>query len=95
MWKVRILPFSPDRHRIPTGDTVMALKTAILFTFLGVVAQVLAHGNHQTPGFTYLGCFKVDLAAFTNPMVFSDGALTPEACQQACRGYQLAAVFQE
>ncbi|KAK0389044.1 hypothetical protein NLU13_2620 [Sarocladium strictum] len=44
-------------------------------------------------GFTYHGCAVVDLSSLGNPLVFSDSILSPEACQKACQGHEVAALF--
>lgn len=45
--------------------------------------------------FHYQGCAEVDLSHFTDPIVFSDGLLTHDACQLACEGQAYAALFAE
>ena len=43
--------------------------------------------------FHYHGCAKVDLSGFGDAITFSDGMLTHDACQAACEGHSIAALF--
>lgn len=45
--------------------------------------------------FHYHGCAEVDMTGFGDPITFSDGTLTHEACQAACVGHSIAALFPE
>ncbi|KND86992.1 hypothetical protein TOPH_08357 [Tolypocladium ophioglossoides CBS 100239] len=68
------------------------MAVALVLAILGV-ANVLAQLDHSTSAFTYHGCSSVDVSCFGRPIVFSDGRLTPEACQAACLGHHFAALF--
>ncbi len=71
----------------------MAKKTGHLV--LAAFAALSQASPDCSEGFTYHGCAVVDLNSLGNPLVFTDGVLSPEACQKACQGYQLAALFPE
>lgn len=45
------------------------------------------------PLFHYHGCAEVDLSGFGDAIAFSDGTLTHAACQTACEGHSIAALF--
>lgn len=70
------------------------MAVALVLVILGV-ANVLAQFDHSTSAFTYHGCSSVNVSCFGSPIVFSDGRLTPEACQAACLGHHFAALFPE
>lgn len=63
----------------------------LAFAILGI-GRALAQASYSGSSFTYWGCASVDAAGFSEPIVFPDGSLTPEACQAACEGQLFAAV---
>lgn len=75
------------------------------FSMLGALLQVVTVLGQQsyedtyapetpTP-FHYHGCAEVDLSSFGDAITFSDGTLTHAACQAACQGHSIAALFPE
>ena len=70
------------------------MSLALVIAIIGV-ATVLAQLDHCISAFNYLGCSSVDVSCFGEPIVFSDGRLTPEACQAACLSHNFAALFPE
>lgn len=50
----------------------------------------------ETPtSFHYQGCAEVELSSFGDAIIFQDGTLTHAACQAACQGHSIAALFPE
>ncbi|KJZ74959.1 hypothetical protein HIM_05690 [Hirsutella minnesotensis 3608] len=66
---------------------------AVLLLALFGASRVLAQDDHCVPGFKYLGCSNIDLSCFENPIDFADGRITPEVCQDACKGHHYAALL--
>ncbi|RFU74980.1 twinfilin-1 [Trichoderma arundinaceum] len=63
-----------------------------LLAFIGVT-RVFSQSIHSTGAFSYQGCSSIDPSCFGDPIVFSDGRLTPESCQLACQGHQFVALL--
>lgn len=62
-------------------------------SILGLLSagSVLAQNNHATGNFNYIGCVEITAPA-ANEIPLDPQNCTPEACQEACVGYQFAAV---
>lgn len=65
-----------------------------LVAILGV-SGIVCQSVHNLDTFSYGGCSSIDPSCFGNPIVFSDGRLTPESCQLACNGHQFVALLPE
>lgn len=63
--------------------------------FCLVASAVAEDASDCSCGFQYDGCAIASLERLENPLVFSDGRLTPQACQLACQDFQIAALFSE
>ncbi|KAM4057199.1 WSC domain-containing protein [Hirsutella rhossiliensis] len=68
------------------------MAAAFLLAAFGA-SRVAAQMEHSNSAFAYMGCSSVDLSCFGSPIVFPDGHVTPEACQDACHGHQFAALL--
>ncbi|XWW97535.1 hypothetical protein V2A60_005519 [Cordyceps javanica] len=68
---------------------------AITILVISWVLGAFAQNPHSIPGFHYIGCSSIDLSCFGAPIVFPDGCVTPEACQKACEGFEVAALLNE
>lgn len=68
---------------------------AVILIMSLVLASVSAQKAHSTPDFDYHGCFKIDISCFGQPMSLPNSRITPEACQNACTGFQYAALLNE
>lgn len=69
--------------------------TAITILVISCVLGAFAQSTHSISGFHYNGCSSIDISCFGEPVTFPDGCVTPEACQKACEGFQLAALLNE
>jgi hypothetical protein len=70
------MPCAGDDTEICGGDQVVSVYTA---------TTVLRTINFGSDGYSYLGCYRDDVAARTLPnRVSVGGALTPALCFQAC-----------
>ncbi|OAA56423.1 twinfilin-1 [Cordyceps fumosorosea ARSEF 2679] len=68
---------------------------AITILVISWVLGAFAQSPHSIPGFHYIGCSSIDVTCFGEPVSFPDGCVTPEACQKACEGFQMAALLNE
>ncbi|CAM1505149.1 Fc.00g107860.m01.CDS01 [Cosmosporella sp. VM-42] len=72
---------------------MLASLSLLALYVVGAIAQASYGGPENSPAFTYWGCAVVDAAAFSNPIVFSDGVVVnPEVCQAKCLGKMFAAL---
>lgn len=55
---------------------------------------ILAQNNHATGQFHYIGCVEITVPA-AHQVSLDPQNCSPEACQEACAGYQYAAVYTE
>ncbi|KAH8176488.1 hypothetical protein LIA77_04906 [Sarocladium implicatum] len=87
----------PRRHPSlsPTYQTFYSTMGKLSTLALSTLASLALASPECPEGFTYHGCAVVDLYSLGNPLVFSDSALTPEACQKACESHSVAALFPE
>lgn len=76
------------------------LLGGLLLQAVTVVGQQ-SYEDTSSPGpdtptlFHYHGCAEVDLSSFGDAITFSDDTLTHAACQAACQGHSIAALFPE
>jgi hypothetical protein len=70
------------------------MRVTLALAIVGVTG-VVCQTTHSTSDFSIQGCSSIDLACFAETIAFANGAVTPEACQAACRGHQFAAVLPE
>lgn len=64
-------------------------------TVLGQQSYEDTYSPETPTPFHYHGCAEVDLSSFGDAITFSDGSLTHTACQAACQGHSIAALFPE
>jgi hypothetical protein len=76
---------------LPPINKMIGVFLLVVIGTIGAFCQT----THSNGAFSYQGCFSIDPSCFGNALVFSDGRLTPEACQRACQGHLFAALLPE
>lgn len=81
------------------ADTSLSTSTDLPLPAI-TSSQIPSYGTptpipEDLPVYKYHGCAIVDPNGFSNPVPFAEGLLTHEACQDACEGTRVVAIFAE